>query len=293
MRLILNEERGKKMINKIIYLKEIFSGLKDSTYNPTLTTYIADSSREIRPGDRRPSIVICPGGGYEFTSDREAEPIAIRFMAAGFNAFVLRYSVSPNRYPAALLEVSAAVAYVRSMADEWMVDEDKIVVCGFSAGGHLTGSLGVFWDQEFIQEELDIKQGQNKPNALILSYPVISSGVYAHAGSFDNLLGQEASKEEREKFSLEKHVSINTPPAFIWHTLDDGTVPVENALLFAQALKEKNILFELHIYHHGVHGLSLGDESTANRADNNHINPHAGTWFNLVLQWLREILHVA
>lgn len=280
------------MINEKIYLKELFSGLADTDYNPILTTYIQDVSDEIHPGHKRPSVVICPGGGYEFTSDREAEPIALKFMTAGFNAFVLRYSVKTTQYPAQLLQLSAAVAYVRSMAEEWHVDAEKIAVCGFSAGGHLAGSLGVFWNESFIAEKLGIEAGQNKPNAMILSYPVITSGEFAHVGSFDFLLGKEASKETREALSLEKHVSQNTPPAFIWHTFDDETVPVENALLLANALKQKDIPFELHIYNKGVHGLSLCDETTANIQSPEHISPHTATWFNLVVEWLKDVLKI-
>jgi acetyl esterase/lipase len=281
------------MIGEKVYLKELFAGLSETDYNPTLTAYVPNISDEIHPNHKRPSVVICPGGGYEFTSDREAEPIALKFMTEGFNAFVLRYSVKTARYPEQLLEVSAAVAYVRSMAEKWHVDEEKIAVCGFSAGGHLAGSLGVFWHENFIAEKLGIKAGQNKPNAMILSYPVITSGEFAHVGSFDHLLGKETSKEAREALSLEKHISSNTPPAFIWHTLDDKTVPVENALLFANALREKDVPFELHIYNKGVHGLALCDQTTANIEKPEQINPHAATWFNLTLEWLRDVLCIA
>lgn len=280
------------MINEKVFLKEIFSGLCGSDYDSVLTTYILDNSEEIRPGFKRPSVVICPGGGYEFTSDREAEPVALRFAAAGFNAFVLRYSVKTVRYPAQLLEVSAAVAHIRSMSEKWHVDENKIIVCGFSAGGHLAGSLGVFWNADFIKDKLSIEYGQNKPNAMILSYPVITSGVFAHKGSFDYLLGKESTQEERDKLSLEKLVNEYTPPAFIWHTFDDKTVSVENALLFASALKEKDVPFELHIYNKGIHGLSLCDEITANINNSFLINAHAGTWFSLVLEWLRDVLKI-
>lgn len=280
------------MINKTIYLKEIFIGLSDSEYDPVLSAYIAENSQEININYKRPSVVICPGGGYGLTSDREAETVALRFMAAGFNAFVLRYSVKPNRYPAQLLEISAAVAYIRRMSDEWAIDTDKMIVCGFSAGGHLAGSLGVFWEQDFIIEKLGIQYGENKPNAMILSYPVITGGEFAHRGSFDNLLGEDASKEVRGNLSLENHVSQNTPPTFIWHTLDDATVPVENALLFANALRKKDIVFELHIYNRGVHGLSMCDEMTANIERPEQINRHAATWFNLAVEWLKDILDI-
>lgn len=281
-----------RMISEKIYLKEVFEGLSESDYEPVLETYILKNSKDIHSDYKRPTVLICPGGAYEFTSDREAEPVALRFTALGFNAVVLRYSVKTNRYPIQLLEVSAAVAYIRRMAGEWHVDKDKIAVCGFSAGGHLTGSLAVFWQIPFIQEKLGIQYEENKPNAVILSYPVITSGEFAHEYSFENLLGKEASDKDKESLSLEKHVTQNAPPTFIWHTLDDPSVPVENALLFANALRKQGTQFELHIYPKGVHGLSLCDKTTASIEHPDQINPHVATWFNLAVEWLRETLSI-
>jgi acetyl esterase/lipase len=278
------------MITATIRLKEVFEGLSESSYDPILSAYVVESSEQIHPNYKRPSVLICPGGAYELTSDREAEPVALRFAAAGYNAFVLRYSVKVEKYPTQLLEVSAATAYIRRMAEEWGIDKDKIIVCGFSAGGHLAGSLGVFWNQTFIQEKLGIAYAENKPNAMILCYPVITGGVFAHRGSFNNLLGEGASKEELDKLSLEQHVTKDVPPTFMWHTLDDQAVPVENALFFAKALREKDVAFEMHIYNRGVHGLSLCDETTSHIERPDQINPHASTWFNLVLEWLKDIL---
>ena len=175
------------------------------------------------------------------------------------------------------------------MEDSWNIDTDNIIVCGFSAGGHLVGSLGVFWDKEFITQSLEINNNSIKPNGLILCYPVITSGEFANKDSFDNLLGKDASKEEREKYTLDKLVSDKTPKTFLWHTFDDDVVPVENSLMFANALRGKNIPFELHIYPTGVHGLSLCDESTANKNDLNHINTHAESWFKLAIKWINSI----
>ena len=256
-----------------------------------LSLYIIDNSSEIDMDRRRPMIVICPGGGYEMTSDREAEPVAFKFIAAGYNVAIIRYSVAPVRYPNQLLQVSAAIAIVRRRAEEWNTDSEKIVVCGFSAGGHLAASVGVLWKEEFIRDTLKLKHGENKPNAMLLAYPVISSGEYAHRGSFDNLLGPDESQELSYYLSLENRVSSDTPPTFLWHTADDDCVPCENSLMFAAALKRNNVSLELHIYRSGCHGLSLCSRETAKDVGQKNplVNSHIATWFSLSVEWIEEL----
>lgn len=266
-----------------------YAGLDEKDLNPTLTTYILHNTPELNAGNKRPSILICPGGGYRFTSDREAEPVAMRFLAAGFNAFVLRYRTAPSRHPKPLLDVSRAMWLIRENADEWHVDPDRIAVCGFSAGGHLTASLGVFWNESFIREAINMPEGMNRPNALILGYPVIMWGEHAHRGSFFNLLGEDASEEQLRGMSLDLRVNEQTPPTYLWHTFQDQGVPVENSLYFAQALRKQGILFELHVFPDGPHGLSLCDEETAGKNDA-MINPHAANWLPLCIEWLKVVL---
>lgn len=278
------------MIYKKILLKDAFQKLNQSSYDPSLSVYIAENSVEIKEDLKSPAVVICPGGGYGYTSDREAEPVALRFLSQGYQAFVLRYSPAPNRYPIQLLELSAAVAYIRRNADLWNIDTDKIAICGFSAGAHLVGTLGNHWNESFIQDQLQIKTQENKPNAMILSYPVITGGEFAHKGSFENLLGEQLNPQTIKERSLENTVNAYTPPTFLWHTLDDDCVPVQNTLTFVDALVKENIPLELHIYPKGVHGLALADESTANKNSLDHINPHAASWFDLAIKWLNITL---
>lgn len=253
-----------------------------------LYTYILDNSLEIDIERRRPTVIICPGGGYEFTSDREAEPIAIKLNAMGFNSFVLRYSVYPQTYPTSLLELSKAVALVRTNAEKWFVDKNKIIVAGFSAGGHLAASLGVFWKNDFLSEQLEVPNEDIKPNGLLLSYPVITSGIYAHKGSFKALLGESYEKHVHE-VSLENQVTKETPPTFLWHTCTDKSVPVENSLLFAKALIKNNIPLEMHIYPQGVHGLALATEET--KANNNEktVQPEVTNWIDMAGIWLKNL----
>lgn len=156
--------------------------------------YVADNSEEMEPDRIRPAILILPGGGYAMTSDREAEPVALQFLAKGFAVFVLRYSVQPSRYPVALLEAAEAMRLIRANADQWHVNPAQVAVLGFSAGGHLAANLATSVGDEDIREQGGIDPDAVRPNALMLSYPVITAGKYAHRGSFQCLLGGPSSQ---------------------------------------------------------------------------------------------------
>jgi acetyl esterase/lipase len=269
-------------------IKEIFNlGTKQ---NPTLDCYILDPNPETDPNRRHPSILVLPGGGYQFTSSREAEPIALDYLSMGFNAFVLRYSIAPELYPESLIEASASITLMRQKADEWFVDVNKIAVIGFSAGGHLAASLATLWNEEAVVSKLGIEKDFNKPNAVILSYPVITSDEnHSHAGSFHSLLGENYTTELLEKVSLDKQVTKETPPTFIWHTANDNCVPVMNSLLFAQALSKNNVPFELHVFPNGSHGLANCNITTAGSMENHwQINPYCERWVELSKKWLTE-----
>ena len=273
----------REMINKTIDLWGEFPYTSKGTdgFRPTLDTYILKGDKN------RGAVLICPGGGYGFTSPREAEPIALKFNAAGFHAFVVYYSVAPNRHPQQIMDVSRAMCILRENSQEWKIDADKIGIVGFSAGAHLVANLGVHWDKYYLKDVPGIKLGMNKPNALILGYPVITSGIYAHRGSFDNLLGDNADKQLLQEMSLELNVSEETPPTFLWHTFSDDLVPVENSLLFAQALRKKKVPFELHIYPEGPHGLSLANEET--EEGDIGLYPNVATWMKLCITWLNNL----
>lgn len=278
------------MIYEKIYLKDVFEAINT---NATLTSYVRSNSLAIEPDRKRASVVICPGGGYYRTVDREAEPIALAFVERGYNAFVLDYSTreeSKEVFPTQLLEISAAVAFIRQNSEHYNVKKDAVCVCGFSAGGHLAANLGTMWNEEFISEMLGLYDEENRPDGMILCYPVITSGEYANKGSFKFLLDDENPPEEIfEKLSLEKRVGEHTPPAFIWHTLTDEMVPVENSFLFAEAMKKAKIPFELHIYQEGVHGLGLGTRETKDVAANRE-NAHVTSWIDLCAAWIKRFI---
>lgn len=240
----------------------------------------------VAPDRKRPAVIVCAGGGYSFRSDRESEPIALQFMAMGCHAFILDYSVAPNHFPTSVRELGEAIAYIREHAEEWQIDPEKIIVCGFSAGGHLACSIGVLWDKESVFEAIERKPEEIRPDGMILCYPVITGGEYAHEGSFKALFGDDVTMEQRDMVSLEKLVSEKTPRAFIWHTFTDAAVPVENSLLLATAMKRSNVNFELHIYPAGGHGLSLAEEETAR--DESQIEEQCQSWIPLVKTWLKH-----
>lgn len=251
-----------------------------------MLTHFWEESRELYPGQKRPVILICPGGAYRMTSDREAEAIAIRFMSMGYHTAVLRYSVSPARYPVALHQLAKAVSILRERSEEWFIRPEQIVVMGFSAGGHLAASLGMFWNQGEITNALELAPEQIRPNGMILCYPVITSGAFGHEESFRNLLG-ERYEELREQMSLEKQVSKDTPKTFIWHTFEDTVVVPENSLFFVQAMKKAGIPVEYHLFPEGNHGIGLGNELTANE-NGRGIVPGCEVWSSLAERWLNR-----
>ena len=253
--------------------------------HPYLDCYLLDNALNTY---RRRSVIICPGGAYYFTSQREAEAVAMKFLSKGIQAFILWYSVAPAIFPMALMEAASAVKIVRDHADEWCIDPDKIAIMGFSAGGHLAGSLSVMWNKGFLAESLGVRESEIRPNGSILCYPVITSGEKAHRGSFDNLL-RGLSDDYLEVTSLEKQVDENTPPTFIWHTWTDEMVPVENSLYYMLALREHNVSCEAHIYKEGPHGISLANRETARDPIAGSIVPEAQDWIDHAVTWLNNL----
>lgn len=274
------------MIHKEFEIKE-----EGSIEGSKLIVYIQETASPKLKIKKRPMVIVCPGGGYDHTSDRESEPLALSFLAKGFHAAVLRYSCFPAQYPTAMLELARSVMIVREHAEEWCIDKEAIIIQGSSAGGHLAACFACFWHEDFLAEKLNGNKSDSfketfRPNGLMLSYPVITSGEYAHKGSFINLLGDNLS-ELKEKLSLETAVNENVPSTFIWATFTDESVPVENSLLFARALKKHNINTELHIFCEGGHGLALANHLTEG-PEGKECVPSCEVWIDLACAWLKN-----
>lgn len=254
-----------------------------------LDAYVPGVIADVDARPRRPAIVICPGGGYRHLSAREAEPIALRFLMEGFNTFVVWYRIAPSRFPLPQQDAAAAVAYVRAHADELLTDPDRIAIAGFSAGGHLAGSLGALWHRAELWQEMGLAPEMVKPNAMALCYPVITGGEHAHRGSFENLTGTE-DVTVHQAYSVDGWVTENCPPAFLWHTFEDAAVPVHNSLLMARAMARHGVLCELHVFPHGVHGAALCNAVSANSQQPGHLLPECECWPAMAARFLMDVM---
>lgn len=270
-----------------LHLKNFFPNLGANGCDPTVEIYLPYNMTEMNRQDRkRPCMVVCPGGGYGMCSQRESEPIALQFLPEGYNVFVITYSVSPNRFPTQILEVAALMELIHENANEWNCDTSRILICGFSAGGHLAAHYSTMYDCKEVREIFP----DSKPVAAsVLCYPVITADPnHSHKGSFINLTGHETpTNEDIEYFSCDRNVKENTPPAFIWHTAEDNTVPVMNSMLYASALSKYNIPFEMHIYPFGWHGLSTSDAQTVDNTAGNASLTHVSNWLKSLKKWLK------
>lgn len=239
-----------------------------------LTVYLRDCVETMPLAMERPLVLVVPGGGYSHVSAREGDPVALQFAAAGYHTAVLRYAVGDDAaHGLPLRQLVSAIGLVRQHAAAWHVQPDKIAVCGFSAGGHLALS-GAVW-------EIPGMADQPRPNALLLAYPVVTAGEYAHRDSFVQLTGtQDIAAHQR--FTLEDKITPATPPVFVWHTMEDETVPVENTLLLLGALHKAGVPCEAHLFEKGCHGTSISTPEVD--ADSAHRN----RWVQLAVEWLND-----
>ncbi len=254
-------------------------GVKDCRVTACLQEDLEGCLQRLRPG-----VVFCPGGGYAGISAREGEPAAKKFFAAGYNTFILEYSVGEQASGMRpLRQLAATMAHIRKNAQAWSVDPEKLAVCGFSAGGHLAASLGVLHnDEKFLARCSDL--GHVRPDAMILGYPVITADEFTHKFTIQRVSGNAPEgSEEYTYFGLDKHVDGQTPPAFLWHTAEDQVVPVRNSLQMTQALVNAGVQVELHVLPKGGHGMATCTYDTCSYSS------HNARWADWSILWLNSV----
>lgn len=274
--------------------------LREDKPEITLTAYLWDAVPDL-PAQPRPAVLICPGGGYLFLSDREAEPMALRFMAMGYQAFVVRYSIYQEGggcvYPDAIVDVGRAMRRIHDHAPDWHVDAARVALCGFSAGGHNALMYAQLWDKPMITDALSCPAEALRPAACIAGYPVTDGSIiwgelpendptmdlfrrYAFA-----IMGTEHPGAEQVcAASPALNDAGSMPPTFLWATSEDGLVNARHTLHMAEALSKAGVPFEVHIFEQGGHGLALADQTTSNYP--HEMNADAAKWIDLCGAWL-------
>ncbi|HTL71724.1 MAG TPA: alpha/beta hydrolase [bacterium] len=243
---------------------------------PTLTPYLVEGTNATGA-----AMVICPGGGYAHLAPHEGNDYALWLNQHGVTCFVLKYRLGSSGYhhPAMLNDAARAVRWVRAHAGEYKIDTKRVGLMGSSAGGHLTATLLTHFDAGDANASDVVERQSSRPDLGILCYAVISMGDFTHQGSKNNLLGKNPSPELVQLLSNELQVTTNTPPCFLWTTFEDKTVPMENTMLFAEALRKNHVPFALHVYEKGGHGMGLKDKPP-------FAHPHP--WAGDCLFWLKE-----
>ena len=258
-------------------------------FTPNMRAYLIDD------GEVHPCMMVLPGGGYAVVVPPEGELVAKEFNKRGYNCFVMTYTTNQTmREPVrdqAMNDLARAIRYARKNCDKYHIDPDKLYVCGFSAAGHVCASVCDYWE-ELTDENPEYKDISCRPDAAVLSYPVITSGEFAHQDSFRFLIGadiydrtDDEAKALLDRYSLEKNVKDTTPPCFIWQTVTDNLVPVENSYLYAEALKKKGIKHAHHVFSEGWHGLSVSNEDWA---AGNHGEPYSAEQSFALVKAMKE-----
>lgn len=228
-----------------------------------IDTYVADSKSFVRD-----AMLVIPGGGYyDVCTAREGEPIAFAYLEKGYNCFVLNYRVNKVPYPAQLIDASRAILHIRENAEKYNVDPNRVFAVGFSAGGHLAGSLAVLHNDPKVLSVLGISEGENRPDGVVLGYPVVSAMYPTHHGSFINLMGgkefQDITDDEKRALSLEFHVSDKSAPAYVFHTAEDTVVPAYGSLALVTEYVKAGVPVKFNLYPYGAHGVSLANKITS------------------------------
>ena len=260
--------------------ERIFLDNEKRTY---IDTYVNTDSRE-KPRD---AMLVIPGGGYhQVCLDREGECVAMAYASHGVNSFVLNYRVGVGEtYPNQLIDAARAMAHIKQNADKYHIDPDRVFAVGFSAGGHLCGTLATLYRE--AEELIGLEKDTARPRGVVLAYPVVTALHKTHIGSFEKLLCKpfsEITEEEKKHFSIEENITADTPPAFIWHTAEDAVVPPVGSIRLAEAYCKAGAKVEFHLYPYGPHGLALSNEVTCIEGQ-----PKAESWVEEAVEWIKTV----
>ena len=273
------------MKHEVLKLKDLNKKIKSEAI---LRSYIPDNFDEFSKGRKRKCILVFPGGGYEFVSDRENEPIALKLISEDIAVFTLTYSVIEFKYPYPFVEAFAALAYIRENAEKYNIDPNKIAVMGFSAGGHLAAFTSMNSESDKFAKLIGKSKELIKVNGCILSYPVVYTGK---DNPFDaNLKALRRNMPDHlEETDIIKNCTSSFPKTFVWTTQNDNVVPCLNSIDLVKKLTELGVFCEFHLFPNGAHGLSLANEIVSEK-DVANIDPFIKTWINYAIHFVKTYL---
>lgn len=277
--------------------------LYDGIFDVSIMAYLQEPLIVNNTLKARPAILICPGGAYISFTENEGEPVALRFLGEGYQAFVLKYSIGAGvaNFPTPFYDAARAIALIRQNARQWHIDSNQITLCGFSTGGHIAAMLASSWQEDFFLEHLKVDKALIKPNTLILGYPILDLYRLVEKHRQDDevkptiemmlaaTLGTSMpTEDELGKWNAIDKVSEDMPPVFMWTTSEDRLVDVEDSLHLIKALARNNLPYEYHIFEKGAHGLSIADGRVGYEEKQMSQLINAPDWINYALKWLKS-----
>lgn len=289
----------KEVIAMIIEAIPLYEGISSTTLIAFIQDPILDNIRL----DNKPAVIISPGGAFLGITEKEAEPVALRFVTSGYQAFVLNYSIGGMAlFPQPFIDAAKAVLMVRENAGKWGINPDQISLCGFSTGGYVSAFLGSIWHEKYLSDALNVQNFLLKPNALILGYPLLDM----HRLREKNLEAPEKKimmemvfsaaygtshpdTESMQRWDIEGRITSSMPPTFLWVTQEDEYVDMEGAVDFMRALDRHRIPCEFHAFQKGIHGMSLGDQPLGYSDKRVKEFGNAPKWMDLALSWLKYL----
>ncbi len=245
-------------------------------------------------GKNKDAMLVIPGGGYTAVcTEREGEPVALEFVSQGYNAFVLNYRVGREGdvFPCQLLDAAAAMIYIRDHAEEFKINKNRVFALGFSAGGHLCGTLATMYDYPEVKAAFGDDYKKVRPTGVTLCYPVVTMDQPTHAFSFEHLLGKPESEftdAENQRYSLEKIVNSETAPMFVWHTVEDTLVPINGSLKLALSLTDNKVPYRMTVLPYGPHGLVLSTKVTE-AGNPEYVHPFGVCWVKQAVEWMETL----